>query len=653
MIPSQTDQSNGNANISDFSEEVPTRQALVDNLIAPPSASKRKTERSAATYPRKRAVIACETCRKRKVKCDNQRPSCGGCADLEIECVFRNSKTDHSTYDLASLEILERINYVAGLLENQHDTLSTHILRANSDAEILLESLEIAGRTPGVSEDILEWPIFGGRYDRTKVETLIFNPHAADYTYHVPTTLGHYPSDDQRLVQSVSSDPIRMSTPGRGVQEDDVLRLIDKFLVNVHIKNPILDVGDLKRKARFIVENGFGWDAASCLVLIVCALASISSTFTPEPVTPALVNGEDGKTSISDAHDYSTAESYYIAAQKRISVLGNSIPTTQCYFLSGVYEMYSLRPLKAWKSFNSACITLQIYLRGRSQQIESASRSLERRLYWSCLKSECELRMEINLPPSGLAKVNYPDVFPTPPNRSPEPSDYSTTPEAVHQPSVSTRHLGEDSEDVWSYYVSEIAVRRIGNRLMNSFYKEDESSWLSMPLDRMIRVADELELQLTQWFEHLPATLAAKGAAGPAPHNPVVEELQFVLHARLFDFRERIYRPFLYLAIHYDPTDLIQQTLLPYVHRCIQACLMFLLRGTPRHRHHGTWYENRGMFLKSLLLIAAVKSSHIAVPSLWRQGVDSCIAGFQFWELESPDLRESRLVLQSLLAEIV
>ena len=111
--------------------------------------------------------------------------------------------------------------------------------------------------------------------------------------------------------------------------------------------------------------------------------------------------------------------------------------------------------------------------------------------------------MEINLPPSGLAKVNYPDVFPTPPNRSPEPSDYSTTPEAIHQPSVSTRHLGEDSEDVWSYYVSEIAVRRIGNRLMNSFYKEDESSWLSMPLDRMIRVADELELQLTQWYVNI------------------------------------------------------------------------------------------------------------------------------------------------------
>jgi hypothetical protein len=58
------------------------------------------------------------------------------------------------------------------------------------------------------------------------------------------------------------------------------------------------------------------------------------------------------------------------------------------------------------------------------------------------------------------------------------------------------------------------------------------------------------------------------------------------------------------------------------------------------------------MFLKSLLLIAAVKSGHIAVPNLWRQGVNACIAGFRFWEQESPDLRESRFVLQSLLDEL-
>ena len=80
--------------------------------------------------------------------------------------------------------------------------------------------------------------------------------------------------------------------------------------------------------------------------------------------------------------------------------------------------------------------------------------------------------------------------------------------------------------------------------------------------------------------------------------------------------------------------------------------MSFLLRGTPRHRHHGTWYENRGMFLKSLLVIAAAKSGKVHLPSLWQQGVDLCIAGFKFWEHESPDLQESRIVLASLLDKL-
>jgi hypothetical protein len=92
--------------------------------------------------------------------------------------------------------------------------------------------------------------------------------------------------------------------------------------------------------------------------------------------------------SISATPDYSTAESYYVAAQKRIALLESSIIATQCYFLTGVYEMYSLRPLRAWASFNRACITLQIYFRGQEPQEFVGSKGVERRLYWSCLKSE-------------------------------------------------------------------------------------------------------------------------------------------------------------------------------------------------------------------------------------------------------------------------
>lgn len=88
--------------------------------------------------------------------------------------------------------------------------------------------------------------------------------------------------------------------------------------------------------------------------------------------------------------DYPTAESYYAAARKRLGLLDYTIPAAQCYFLTGVYEMYALRPVKAWGSFKRACDTLQIYLRSQRDPYPNLSESdgLVSRLYWSCLKSE-------------------------------------------------------------------------------------------------------------------------------------------------------------------------------------------------------------------------------------------------------------------------
>lgn len=41
---------------------------------------------------RKRAALAaqaCETCRSRKTRCDEQRPKCSLCTRLDVECVYR------------------------------------------------------------------------------------------------------------------------------------------------------------------------------------------------------------------------------------------------------------------------------------------------------------------------------------------------------------------------------------------------------------------------------------------------------------------------------------------------------------------------------------------------------------------------------------
>lgn len=47
----------------------------------------------AADGRRSRGITACQTCRRRKTKCDNERPTCGYCASVGANCGYLDS--DH------------------------------------------------------------------------------------------------------------------------------------------------------------------------------------------------------------------------------------------------------------------------------------------------------------------------------------------------------------------------------------------------------------------------------------------------------------------------------------------------------------------------------------------------------------------------------
>lgn len=103
---------------------------------------------------------------------------------------------------------------------------------------------------------MLNWPIFGIEYNRALTQSLIFNPSPTNGS---PTPLHTF--------DPLGSGTLRTSKPGRGVQEEDIARLVNVFLINVHPKNPVLDPENLKSEARLAAVNGFGWDATSCLVV--------------------------------------------------------------------------------------------------------------------------------------------------------------------------------------------------------------------------------------------------------------------------------------------------------------------------------------------------------------------------------------------------
>jgi hypothetical protein len=91
----------------------------------------------------------------------------------------------------------------------------------------------------------------------------------------------------------------------------------------------------------------------------------------------------------NDAFLLESAESYYLLARKRIGLLDQSIIASQCFFLSGVYLMYSLRPVEAFQAFHQSSIIYMICLKwGWKSPVPGKTQKLEQRLYWSCFKSE-------------------------------------------------------------------------------------------------------------------------------------------------------------------------------------------------------------------------------------------------------------------------
>ena len=125
-----------------------------------------------------------------------------------------------------------------------------------------LDSLEINGCGPSLCEDILEWSIFGGTFDRTRIEGLIFNSSQALCDSETDTSNG------QRYDGLAHSrDLIRGSRSSRGINEEHAPFLVERFLINVHIKNPVLEPDDMRRKSRHIAETGFAWDEDSCLLV--------------------------------------------------------------------------------------------------------------------------------------------------------------------------------------------------------------------------------------------------------------------------------------------------------------------------------------------------------------------------------------------------
>ncbi|KAI1409253.1 vegetative cell wall protein gp1 [Hypoxylon sp. FL1857] len=558
--------------------------------VVPPAGNKR--QRTAGMYRRRRAVAACQQCRIRKTKCDNARPVCGFCQKNQGQCIYLPRWRPY-------LAILDRINYVANLLETRPpsdqgssqlgpspaslppiNTTTASISQQICDQDNLtcLDDPEFAAATCSC-ENILKWPIFRGI--APDIRSFIF-----EFEDGVGSFSGSHGPESARL--------------GRGVQEDDFIPLSKRFLAFVHVKNPILDLADFRTYVKDASENGLHWDGqSSCL----------SSPFQRDVMAEG--TPDSNRSFSATSADPATASSYYLAAKKRLGLLEPSILQVQCLFLCGVFEMYSLKPLRAWSYFNQASVSFRNLVWMQTQGSVGGmleTQRLEQRLYWSCMKSELELQTEIPLPSSGITRFDYPDLFPSPPSELTSPAPQ------LHDFGGLPPDIEPEEERSWFYYLAEISYRRVMNRAMVILRRNGEEGWIR-DIEGTMKHCEDLD-------EHIKAC------------------------------REWIRRPMVYYLIHQPSNDPYVPRARPLAEACLSLCVDLLLQVDYRHRHHGSWFVARTSTTRALILLAAARSGSFTMPPQWKEAVTMARSILQYWSTEAPDLQRAAAVLDDIATDM-
>ncbi|KAL5623748.1 hypothetical protein FOBRF1_002998 [Fusarium oxysporum] len=635
--------------------KLPQQEAEQTGDAARPKRRRIDRQRPDVTYSRKRAIAACRICRVKKVKCNNVRPVCGSCIASQSTCVYEGSEGDHSSFDPASIAILERLNQVLESVEDIPGLIKTSVETAVKNTALPpgpvsriaegfdafsdgreLSSDDLTAPTAILSiESVLSWPILAGSVAPT---------HILDALPDTKANGGHGLMNNGTGSPSVSNARLTRIT----VDEKDIPRLVRQFLQHVHPINPILDIDTINSDSLRISETSVTWDGESCIVLIACALGCIAKPYDAMVTSPSETS--TGSSLCDSSEELETARAYFELARQRLGLLDQSLLAAQCHFFAGVYYMFTLAPLRAWSQFEHAANTFYVYWKYQPRESSLQLRRLAQSFYWSCLKSQVELGLDLHLPQSRLKDLyDAGSELPMPPEIDACPPRQTTT--IFPPPGDSPEDdLGRVQEESWYYYLTEITLRRFNNRAFNLLYR-DGKGWgtsRSLSISSLISAVSQIEDQLDNWAQTMP--LMAQITMGALPTN----KLALLLYARILELKCLIYRPFLYHAAHSTMSEREQDEISPLVEKGLSCHFLAITVGYLHYRNHITYYHFRTSTTSALCIMAIVKSGRVhAVHDMdWRGGVKGLVKKIRYWEDEAATAGRCADVLEAVMSSV-
>ena len=277
------------------------------------------------------------------------------------------------------------------------------------------------------------------------------------------------------------------------------------------------------------LSQGFCKGPESCIVLLVIAIGSlIPQKFEGDP--PGLA--------------------YFAAAWGILPkvMLRNNLVAVQSQVLAALYLMHIFRYLEAWNMLAGASLKLQLLMR-RPERLSTEEEELGSRVYWSAAMIESDLLAELDLPQTGLSRLE--ERFPLP--LALEFFERSTT----------IRHESH-------YFLADLTLRRIHTHMSamlyrwTSQYSTHETQGSIAQLELMIH---ELDHQLNKWYTQLPLAMNF-----PLHRVDSLSPAQATLRLRYFACRTIIFQPYVLLAFQNESLSMDSEWQ-DKCHKCLEACV--------------------------------------------------------------------------------
>ncbi|KAI8676283.1 C6 transcription factor [Fusarium sp. Ph1] len=594
---------------------------------------------------RLRAAQACDLCRVKKNKCDEQYP-CSHCRSRNARCVYRGDDVRGGR---------SQTDYISQL-ENRVNVLSAALAMQGNEALVAKPAQDgpdiqgpPVGSVRGIFDGDLLPPgspsqeVYGVNKHTHNIEfygsfsSVVLLSKAQKASLEEKSAKGD--DDEVELVSSLhnpffptrseAARSTRATPPGSSTYYQQCRPFLDTFFTTLHYLVPMIDKADFLAKCSALWEGATGSTSQSfvALYLSILSLGALLAIRDEELI--------DGIESLQ------WSRIFFEEARSRASTnLVTDIEMVQCYFILAKICQNELNLHSAYMYGGIAIRTALAIGMNREpqpgQKRDPALSRAESRTWWCLYSLEIEMAFAMGRPDSLGADVYHNRSLPA----IRGDSSCSNTPSELMEPP----HC--------AIIKAMVDFARVTNQVVLRMYLTDSG------LEKSIEAARELEQDLDRWLEALPAQIRPQKRQVPVRPLRAIKEPQYakrqrlVLKIRYHNVRTLLFGSFL------TKSSLSAQSASLELHDEVAKCLdsakqtIEIIYETCQHQDFfRTWFYNTmyTLFATSIILIYIPQESNADELAYLYKLVEMAIEILEMMD-ESVVAMEAARVIQGALA---